>query len=284
MSDALTIPKMNFPDIKETENLLILSWDEQARVFKENLEVIRLRPTKKAIHDIRVAVKKLRCYLRLNGELTGVQSVEEFKEVKVFFKRMGKLRDFENTYLIKQKLLQDEKFSLLHFKKYLQSAIRLEKQWVRQSALDFNFSLIDQISGKMHHCQAGITNDIIVGKIKELAADIFKKVHTLSDDLEKNVHEIRKLLKALFYWIAILPAEILESQARYKKIEKLLDKMGDWQDLYMFLYKVKQYKKQYSVKGTEEIEFLKRIREKAKDMQKEILNNIARKIKLITPT
>lgn len=282
MSDELTIPKMNFPDIKEAENLLILGWDEQARIFKENLEVIRLRPTKKAIHDIRVAVKKLRSYLRLNRELTGVQSVEEFKVVKVFFKRIGKLRDFENTYLIKQQLLRDEKFSLPHFKKYLQSGIRLEKQWARQSALDFNFSLMDQISGKMHHCRAGITNDTIVRKIKELADDIFKKVRTLSEDLRKNVHEIRKLLKELFYWVAILPAEILENQATYRKIEKLLDKMGDWQDLYIFSYKVKQYKKQYSVKGTEEVEFLKLIREKAKDRQNEILNNIARKIKFIT--
>ena len=284
MSDELTISKMNFPDIKETENLLILSWDEQARIFKENLEIIQHGPTKNGIHDIRVAVKKLRCYLKLNEELTGKVWIEEFKIIKVFFKQMGKLRDFENTYSIAQKLSRNEKYSLPHFKKYLQSSIRLEKQWVRQSAVDFNFSLIDQISEKMHDCQAAITNDILIKKIKGLADNIFKKVLTLSGDLAENVHEIRKLLKDLFYWLAILPAEILDNSVRYRKMEKLLDKMGDWQDLYMFLYKVKQYKKQYSVKGTEEVEFLKRIREKVKDMQKEILNSIARKIQLITPT
>lgn len=284
MEDGFTIIEKNFSGNEIAENLLILNWSDQVRIFKANLEIIRRRPTKKGIHDIRVAVKKLRCYLRLNAELTGKVWVEEFKAIKVFFKRMGKLRDFENTYLIKQKLLRDEKYSLPHFKKYLQSSIRLEKQWVRQSALDFDLSLLDQIDEMMHNYQIGITNDILIRKIKELADNTFEKVQALSDDFEKNVHEIRKLLKDLFYGQLILPKEVLGDPGRYKKMEKLLDKMGEWQDLYMFLYKVKQYKKQYSVRGTEEFESLQLISEKAKGRQNEILNNISKKIKLIKAT
>ena len=50
-----------------TDKAFILkSWDEQINVFHHNLLILRIRPTKNAVHDLRVAIKKIRSYLRLN--------------------------------------------------------------------------------------------------------------------------------------------------------------------------------------------------------------------------
>ena len=52
-------------------NLILKNWLLQEKIFNDNLILSRKRPTKISVHDIRVAVKKMRSYLRLKEEFTG---------------------------------------------------------------------------------------------------------------------------------------------------------------------------------------------------------------------
>ena len=55
----------------DEENLILKNGREQERVFIDNLLTCRKRPTKDSVHDLRVAVKRIRSYLRLKKQISG---------------------------------------------------------------------------------------------------------------------------------------------------------------------------------------------------------------------
>jgi len=55
----------------EGSNLILKNWLQQEKIFIDNLMLSRKRPTKISVHDLRVAVKKMRSYLRLKQQFTG---------------------------------------------------------------------------------------------------------------------------------------------------------------------------------------------------------------------
>ena len=62
-------------------NIILKNWLLQEQNFNYNLLLSRKRPTKISVHDIRVAVKKMRSYLRLKEELTGDKGKESFLKI-----------------------------------------------------------------------------------------------------------------------------------------------------------------------------------------------------------
>src|SRR5262245_37418068 len=127
------------------EHFIIKRWDDEIIVFKDNLLAIRHKPSRKAVHDIRVAVKKLRAYLRLRQEVSGEKWEEEFSPVKMLFQTCGRLRDFEMSLSSLYSYQRREKCTITHFKKYLQTNGRLARRWARQTALDFNEEQLQEL-------------------------------------------------------------------------------------------------------------------------------------------
>jgi len=257
------------------EDLFILkSWDEQVLVFNTNLQSIRHKPTKKAAHDIRVSVKKLRSYLRLRQELTGEKWMAEFGEIKIPFQTLARERDFEMALSLLYSYHRREKTTLSHFKKFLQTSGRLTRRWSRQSALDFNEEQLQALTNTVHLSFSDLSNEQIIEKIKELATKAFKKVKKLASSLKKNIHEIRKLLKDLYYWLKACPENPVSDVLKLKLLEKILDDVGRWQDCFIFLNKLKDFKKEFSVKGSNEFAAINACEEKIKKLQNELLNKV----------
>ena len=257
------------------EDLFILkSWNEQIDIFNDNLQVIRHKPTKKSVHDIRVSVKKLRSYLRLRDELTSEKWTDEFNSIKIFFQTLAKERDFEMAVSLLYSYQRREKETLQHFKKFLQTSGRLTRRWSRQAALDFNNEQLQILTNSFHLSLSALSDEQIINKIKELAIKILKKVKKLASSFKKNIHEIRKLLKDLYYWLKACPENPISDTLKLKLLEKILDDMGRWQDYFIFLNKLKDFKKEFSVKGSNEFDVIKTCEEKIKKIQNELLNKI----------
>src|SRR6186997_2454292 len=92
---ALTLKSMPAPIF------ILLHWKKQQRIFFQNLAILRKLPDDKAIHDLRVAVKKLRSYLKLLTIL--FKKIEEepgFEKTGQLFKVLGKHRDIEMGLLL----------------------------------------------------------------------------------------------------------------------------------------------------------------------------------------
>src|SRR6187551_4028458 len=84
-------------------NLILKNWLQQQKVFNENLILIRKRPTKLSVHDLRVSIKKMRSYLRLKQQFTGEEWKESFSKTSVLFKSFGRLRDYDMSLTLIRK-------------------------------------------------------------------------------------------------------------------------------------------------------------------------------------
>ena len=267
-----------------TDKAFILkSWDEQINVFHHNLLILRIRPTKNAVHDLRVAIKKIRSYLRLNKEITYSPINKEFDNIDLLFKTTGRQRDFEMSASLLSRYSRREKISAGHFRKVLQVDCRLTRKWTKQEAQNFNEEFLQILTGNIYASICPVPDEELIQKIKTLVNKIFKKTGKLSVTLKKNVHEIRKILKDPYYWLKSLPENSMLVEYRIKAFEKLLDNLGDWQDRFIFLNKLSQYKKEFAVKNDSEAAHLKKFEEAAKKEQADLFDKIRGNLKELFP-
>jgi CHAD domain-containing protein len=258
---------------------ILKSWDEQIHTFKHNLWILRIRPTKKAVHEIRVAIKEIRSFLRLKKAVTGIPVSKEFDIIDLLFKTTGRQRDFEMSTSLLSRYIQRENINAVHFKKILQVDCRITRRWTKEASLNFDENILQIFTREIQAAISPYTEDELIRKIKMLVHKILLKTAKLSVDLKKNVHEIRKLLKDPYYWITSAPGNIMTSESRITAFKKLLNSLGDWQDRFIFLKKISRYKKEFAVKSNSEFVTLKKLEETVKKEQADLFHKIRANLK-----
>jgi len=255
------------------ENLILKNWLQQKKVFTDNLIISRKRPTKDSVHDLRVAVKKLRSYLRLNEEFTKEEWRTSFSEIKQLFRSFGRLRDFDMSLELSRRSERKWQMSLLSFKQYLNSNRSLTRRWAKQAAINFNeqqpifdfpFSFFNDLSFEK-----------ITEKITDLSNEKIKKVKRLKKHFHKNAHEIRKQLKDVLYWLKICPKDIMDSIFDVKHLDQCLKYLGSWQDQFIFKRKIRQYIKELARK--DEKQTLAALEKNINNVQKDLLEKAGKK-------
>ena len=258
----------------EGSNLILKNWLQQEKILNDNLIVSRKRPTKVAVHDLRVAVKKQRSYLRLKQQLTSEEWKESFSKISALFKSFGRLRDYDMSLTLTRKLERKEILSFIFFKEYLSVNRSLTRKWAKQDAIKFNEQEPD-IFNERFKLLAG-SNAEISERIIQLSALKIKKIKTLAKHFHKNAHEIRKQLKDLYYWLKICPKALAENFINMKVLDRVLNYLGNFQDHFILQKKIRQYIKDLPKKN-EEKEMLKGLDKKIETAQKEILNKAIKK-------
>jgi CHAD domain-containing protein len=258
----------------EGSNLILKNWLQQGKIFNENLILCRKRPTKISVHDLRVAVKKMRSYLRLKEELTGNKWKESFSKISILFKSFGRLRDHDMSLALIRKLERKEFLSFIFFKEYLSVNRSLTRKWVKQDSFKFNEQEPD-VFNEQFNLFSG-TDTEVCEKIIQLSAKKIKKVKTLAKHFQKNAHEMRKQLKDVYYWLKICPKDLAESFINMKILDRILNYLGSWQDHVILKKKIKHYIKDLPGKS-EENEKLKSFEKKLAVAQQEILDKAKKK-------
>ena len=258
----------------EKSNLILKNWLQQVHSFNDNLLISRKRPTKVSVHDLRVAVKKLRSYLRLKQHLTGEDWKESFITISALFKSFGRLRDYDMPLTQIRKLERKESLSFVFFKEFLSVNRSLTRKWAKQNAIKFN-EFEQDVFDQQFTLQVG-SNEEVCKKIIGLSAEKIKKAKNLSKHFQKNAHEIRKQLKDVYYWLKICPKDIAESFINMKALDSILNYLGTWQDLVILKRKINQYIKDLP-KRNDEKEMLKGLDKKIEAVQKELLNKAVKK-------
>jgi CHAD domain-containing protein len=256
------------------ENLILKNWLEQKKVFVDNLIISRKRPTKDSVHDLRVAVKKMRSYLRLNEEFTKEEWRSSFLETRDLFKCFGRLRDFDMSLELCRKQERKWQISLPAFKEYLCVNRSLTRRWAKQAAIRFNEQQ------PLFNLPFSFFNDLTVAetssKIIELSSEKIKRAKRLRKHFTKNAHEIRKQFKDVLYWLKICPKELLQNTADIKHLDATLKFLGNWQDQFIFRRKIKRYSSELA--STNEIDVFDSLQEKIADEQKELLEKAEKKL------
>ena len=253
-------------------NLILTNWLLQEQNFNDNLILVRKRPTKITVHDIRVAVKKMRSYLRLKEELTGDKWKGSFLKISALFKSFGRLRDYDMSLALIRKLERKELLSFIFFKEYLSVNRSLTRKWAKQDALKFNDQEPDTFNQQFNSLQG--SEEEVCEKIIQLSVLKIKKVKTLAKHFQKNAHEIRKQLKDVYYWLKICPKD--PGFINMKILHRILSYLGNWQDHFVLKKKIKQYIQDLPKRNEEKV-MLKNFEKKLVLSQKEILDRAIKK-------
>ena len=256
----------------EGNNLILKNWLLQEENFNEHLTLSRKRPTKISVHDLRVAVKKMRSYLRLKQQFTGEKWKESFSKISALFKSFGRLRDYDMSLILIRKMERKELLSFILFKEYLSVNRSLTRKWAKQDALKFNEKEPDVFNQQFNSLQG--SKEEVCEKIIQLTALKIKKVKTLAKHFQKNAHEIRKQLKDVYYWLKICPND--PGFINMRILHRILSYLGNWQDHFILKKKIKQYIQDLP-KINEEKVMLKNFEKKLVLSQKEILDRAIKK-------
>src|SRR3989337_647011 len=95
---------------------ILLHWKRQQRVLLRNLAKLKGLQEVKAIHDLRVAIKKLRSYLKLLTILLNDGKETDFEKTEQLFSVLGKHRDIEMGLLLLQSLEKENKMTYAAFR------------------------------------------------------------------------------------------------------------------------------------------------------------------------
>ena len=258
----------------EKGNLILKNWLQQVKIFNDSLLISRKRPTKISVHDLRVAVKKLRSYLRLKQHLTGQDWKGSFSTITALFKSFGRLRDYDMSLTLMRKSERKELLSFIFFKEYLSVNRSLTRKWAKQNAIKFNEHEPENFNE--HFKLITGSNSEISEKIIQLSALKIKKVKNLAKHFHKNAHEIRKQLKDLYYWLKICPKELAESFVNMKVLDRVLNYLGSFQDHFILKKKIKQYIIDLPRANEEKI-MLKDLEKKLTIIQNELLDEAIKK-------
>lgn len=195
------------------------------------------------IHQLRVAIKKIRALLSLielagNGEF---QKKEHFDLFKNLFRKAGKVREIQvNLSLIKK---IDQRKSKL----YVEYLIELQNHSMEElmnELLVFDLKKLKSLNAQMLSKANEISPEHLTEKSTPFISSKFQKIKKLRDKIKKDqkLHKIRIHLKAVVELVEYLPYN-KENKSLKKEIKRLNQLIGDWHDNIVLLNTINQYHK-----------------------------------------
>ena len=251
---------------------ILLHWKRQQRVFLQNLAKLNQQQETKAIHDLRVAIKKLRAYLKLMTLLVNdIDKETSFEKTEQLFDVLGKYRDIEIGLSLLQSFEKENRKTYTAFRFQLKTALQRSGIWGQNALNKYDQKeLIDLTKDLEQHLKKADQQKLLDRTGAIITREI-KKLKRESKHFSNQPHEMRKTLKSVFYWISICPKDFLLSNGELKKLKKSLDMLGDWQDHEMLGNKVKHFRKDFVPDAREEYLLLKELEKNIEDkMEKKL--------------
>jgi CHAD domain-containing protein len=146
-----------------------------------------------------------------------------------------------------------------------------------KAALAFKDEQLHVLTGIMQTSIAALTDEEIVSAIKKKVELLLKKISQLAKNFKKNLHEIRKILKDIYYWLTACPYNPVNN-LEIKKLDEILQDLGSWQDNFVFLEKLKKVRKEVLEKNSIEEIAAKTLEIKIRNTKAELFNKVKTEI------
>ena len=207
---------------------------KQKQVFLHNYKIAIKTRDVDAVHDMRVAVKRLNSTVRMLNfkERTNFRLKKSFRPLRFVYKQFGKIRDYQvlNGLIVK---LQDKvgtnlKVLANNCEYCLQKEIDLlltKIRYFRYLAIKRNFKLIEryiELKG----------TEMLVQKVLLYYEDRMSLLKFYSDKLneEHDLHEARKMIKDIGYLMEMSAEVLTDFVSELKKYKELGSILGRWHD------------------------------------------------------
>jgi CHAD domain-containing protein len=251
---------------------VILHWRRQQKVFLQNLAKLQQQQDSKAIHDLRVAIKKMRAYLKLLTNLVNkIDKEVSFEKTEQLFDVLGKHRDIEIGLLLLQSFEKENKKTYTAFRFQLKTALQRAGIWTQHALDKYDGKELLALTKTIEQILKEEDQQKLVDKTTTILNREIKKLKQPSKHLSDQPHEVRKALKNVFYWISSCPKDFLINTDQLKNSKKTLDLLGDWQDHEMLLQKVKHFRKDFVPGAREEYLMLKELEKNIEDRREKKL-------------
>ena len=239
---------------------ILLHWKRQQRVFLQNRAKLTVQRDTKVVHDLRVAIKKLRSYLKLLVILLNkIDSKSGFEKTEQLFSVLGKYRDIEMGLLLLQSFEKENKIIYTAFRFQLKLALQTTEIWAQNALKKYDEKELFDLTRELGQDLKEKDKNDLSDKTSLILNKEFKKLKSIVKHFSSQPHEVRKMLKNIFYWISICPKDFLISNGEIKKLKKSLDLLGDWQDHEMLHQKIKHFRKDFVPDSREEYLVLKEL-------------------------
>ncbi len=257
-------------------NFILLYWRKEQKEFKKNFEILYKVANKNAVHDIRVAIKKLRACLKLYSLIREKENWKDhFTETKKLFSILGKERDIEICLELISGYEKESKENLSFVKSELQKQLRINQRWSQKAIKNYpkkEFVRIEYVlkkdTGLSEKEWIEKTIDCIITHLQQI-----KKYY-------KQPHQIRKILKDIYYWLKMLPEGAVDAASSFEKeINKILDDFGNWQNDEILTRLIKHYQKDYLPEEIPEYDSFKTFEKKIDEKKEKILKVALHKTK-----
>ncbi|HET9825777.1 MAG TPA: CHAD domain-containing protein, partial [Chitinophagaceae bacterium] len=204
------------------DNPILRHWEAQRKLFRDNLFSLRDQMTVDEIHDLRVAIKKLRSYTKLHAALFNNKSNEQIPALRNLFGVLGKHRNMD----IAQKLL-------ISFSKkrkavgepllvYLQLTQDQITPFCQQTVRAFTEEELDKFTNELNQDLENPYSPDVAAGVRNLIASGITVVKQDMHHFKKRSHLIRKHLKDMFYWSHLFEEQIFFTKPELKTLDKIL--------------------------------------------------------------
>lgn len=255
------------------KNYLLKHWEEQSRVFLENLAAIRIKPGKRNIHDLRVAIKKLKSALRLAVHFADEEEKVDFETIRLLFRLTGKYRDVEISIFLLRKIARDETLELPSLSRNLRAMLAVTRNTAKREALKDQETELAFIHNWISGQLSPVSNEMLEKKIEEQVAIITCGLKKLLDKFNQHAHEIRIQLKQLYYWLKLSEVNPFFDKRQMKILDKALLALGNWHDYFVLHEKIRRFRKEYLVKNSPEYIHTRKAEEIIKLLQEQWLTD-----------
>ncbi|MBE2229535.1 MAG: CHAD domain-containing protein [Chitinophagaceae bacterium] len=216
------------------DNPLTRYGKKQEGIARIQLNRLRIRTQGDALHDWRVAVKKIRAAVKLGIALSGItDSPDRLKGTESLFACSGKRRDVEICLeLVNQYPLRAG--SLTHF---LRSQKRATGIRFREALIKYSGSETGKATGWLK----STTGKLMPGELEKRLQTQIALLSAEALTESGKPHRLRKHLKTLYYWYDIAGV----SGPPKEKLNHLCEQLGEWQDREVCQTLLRHYRKDY---------------------------------------
>ncbi len=251
---------------------ILRHWKKQEKLFFENINKLRLATEPNAIHDLRVAFKKLRSYQKLLGIVfKQYEDKHLFEKTEQLFGVLGKHRDIETGLLLLQAFEKENKTVYREAGDHLKTILLQTGAWVKNALKEYDEKELKDITLQLEQNLKGTARQELLDKSRNVVNKKLKEAKRLTIDLDRHPHLVRKLFKDIFYWTSLSPKDISLNSDELNKIKRALDYLGDWQDHEMLHKKIKHFRKDFLPGSKEEYTLLKDLEDYIEAKKKKIL-------------
>jgi CHAD domain-containing protein len=255
------------------ENPIMLYWRSEVQVFTKNLLSLKEQMNEEAIHDLRVAVKKLRsCFKMYSGLIKKRHKKELLAGIDGLFSILGKHRNIEMSKKLLTSLGGKNTALLNPILVYLQLLQDQAGEYGRSSIQKFEAKELEAMTTGMETGFEGLSNEEILPKATEMVDASLKKVENDLKHFKERSHQVRKQLKDTFYQSKMLHDKSLLTKPQLKILDTILDHLGSVQDYEVLISNLKTFRKTILTSKMKEFVMIKRIEARAKKKKEGLLD------------